>query len=149
MRRVLVAGVLALLAMGVGQTQAQTPTQTQGFTGGGLARLCHWLAEPTPAKSASTPAPKSGATAKQADNTPPAGDINRCVARILGTIDGVVAGENTSGGKPKICLPPTTSASVSDRTNAVRKYTGQHLDMLKDSAGSLVRAALEATYPCH
>jgi hypothetical protein len=37
---------------------------------------------------------------------------------------------------------------VTDRTLAVRKYLGAHLDTVKDSAGSIVRAALESTYPC-
>jgi len=143
MRRTLLAGLAVALVLGGGQVQAQ---QTQEFTGLNLAMLCHWTAPAQPKPASTANSKPNSATAKTNDVAAP-GDINRCVARILGTIDGVIAGEKISNDKPKICLPPNTS--VPDQTGAVRKYAGQHSDALKEGAGLLIRGAIEAAYPCH
>jgi hypothetical protein len=73
-------------------------------------------------------------------------DTARCNQRVLGTIDGVVAGERRMHGH-EICLPARSTPP--EKIAVIRKYIGDHPEAGSADVGDVVAAALTHAYPCH
>ena len=96
------------------------------FTAGQAMAMCDWL----PAGTTAAAAPSE----------------TGCNQRILGTIDGVLAGE-ARAGHPKICLSPYTGWL--ERKSVVEKYIRDHPESMSADLGLVIGAALEDAFPCH
>lgn len=71
----------------------------------------------------------------------------QCRARILGEVDGVIAGMKLSKRKPWICLP--VGIEWPEKFAVVRKYVNDHPEAMSADLGDVVAAALANSYPCH
>jgi hypothetical protein len=91
-----------------------------------LSRMCNWT--------------DAGTTDAHPDAA------GQCAQRVLGTVDGVIAGEHRMHGH-EICLPE--HATPREKLAVIKKYVVDHPEAGSADTGDMVAAALTHAYPCH